>query len=84
LEIFDVAEFIIAVRGGSMAEPCFVRKDSAPAVCGVHNAPLVSRQIPGELIASGYKGFAFLACPVSGKVLDDAAPTKKNNAEFSA
>jgi hypothetical protein len=76
LEILDVAEFIIAGRGGSLAEPCFVRKDSIPAVCGVHNAPLVRRQIPDELIASGYEGFRFLACPVSGKVLDDA--------EFSA
>jgi hypothetical protein len=36
------------------------------------------------LIASGYKGFTFLVCPLSGKVLDDAAPTKKDNAEFSA
>jgi hypothetical protein len=84
LEIIDVAEFAIAVKGGSVAEPCFVRKDSAPAICGVHNAPLVRRQLPDQLIASGYKGFTFLVCPVSGKVLDDAAPTKKDNAEFSA
>ena len=37
-----------------MAEPCFVKKDSDPAVCGVHNALLVRRQLPDELIASGY------------------------------
>jgi hypothetical protein len=84
LEIFDVAEFIIAGRGGSVAEPCFVRKDSAPAVSGVHNALLVRRQRPDELIGSDYKSFTFLVCPVSGKVLDGAAPTKKNNAKFSA
>jgi hypothetical protein len=46
-----------------VAEPCFVRKDSTPAVCGVRNAPLVRRQLPDQLIASGYKGFTLPRLP---------------------
>ena len=44
-----------------------------PPICGVHNVPLVRKQIPDELIASGYKGFTFLVCPVSGAVLNEEA-----------
>jgi len=53
------------------------------AVCGVHNALLVIRQLPDESIKSGYKAFTFLVCPVDGPVLYDAAPMKKDDAEFS-
>ena len=54
-------------------ELCHRLKDSNPPVCGVHNVPLVRKQLPHELIASGYKGFTFLACPVSGKAINDEA-----------
>jgi hypothetical protein len=56
-----------------MAEECFKKKGSSPPVCGVHNVPLVRKQLPDELIASGYKAFTFLACPVSGAVLNEDA-----------
>jgi hypothetical protein len=56
-----------------MAEPCFIKKDSNPPVCGIHNVRLVQKRLPKRLIASGYKGFTFLQCPVSGQVLNDAA-----------
>jgi hypothetical protein len=59
-----------------MAESCFIKKDSSPPVCGVHNVRLIRKQLPVELIASGYKGFTFLVCPVSGAVLDDEATHK--------
>jgi hypothetical protein len=59
-----------------MAEPCFIKKDSSPPVCGVHNVRLISKQLPDELIASGYKGFTFLVCPVSGAVLNDETTHK--------
>jgi hypothetical protein len=54
-----------------MENHCFKKKGSNPPVCGVHNVPLVPKQLPNELIASGYKAFTFLVCPVSGEVLDD-------------
>ena len=54
-----------------MGEPCFKKKDSNPPACGVHNVPLVQTQLPREMIASGYKEFTFLVCPVSGTVLSD-------------
>jgi len=54
-----------------MAELCFIKKDSSPPVCGVHNVRLIMKQLPDELIASGYKGFTFFVCPVSGAVLND-------------
>ena len=56
-----------------MAEQCFRKKGSNPPVCGVHNVPLVNKQLPAEFIASGYKGFTFFVCPVSGEVLNDEA-----------
>ena len=59
-----------------MVEPCFIKKDSIPPVCAVHNARLIRKQLPDELIASGYKGFTFLVCPVSGAVLNDEATHK--------
>lgn len=59
-----------------MAESCFIKKDSSPPVCGAHNVRLISKQLPVELIASGYKGFTFLVCPVSGAVLNDEATHK--------
>jgi hypothetical protein len=33
--------------------------------------PLVQKQLSPELIAAGYKGFAFFVCPVSGAMLND-------------
>jgi hypothetical protein len=54
-----------------MAEQCFKKKGTNPPVCGVHNVRLVTKQLPGGLIAPGYEGFAFLVCPVSGVVLSD-------------
>jgi hypothetical protein len=59
-----------------MAEPCFIRKNSAPPVCGVHNVLLKQKQLPDEMIASGYKGFTFLVCPASGQVLNDETTRK--------
>ena len=60
-----------------MAEPCFIKQDSGPAACGVHNVPLIRKQLPDEMIASGYKGFTFLVCPVSGQVLNDESTRPK-------
>jgi hypothetical protein len=57
-------------------EPCFTKKDSNPPVCGIHNVPLVQRQLPNELIALGYRALAFLVCSVSGAVLNDPATHK--------
>jgi hypothetical protein len=58
-----------------MAEPCFIKKDSTPPVCGVHNAPLIRKLLPNELISVGFKNITFLACPVSGLAVDDPAMT---------
>ncbi len=54
-----------------MADQCFRKKGSNPPICGVHNVPLVQKQLTQELIAAGYKGFTFFVCPVSGAVLND-------------
>ena len=55
---------------------CFIEKDASPPVCGIHNVRVTLMQLPAELIASGYKGFAFLVRPVSGAVLNDEATHK--------
>jgi hypothetical protein len=59
-----------------MAEQCFIKKDSNPPVCGVHNVRLKLKQLSDGLIASGYKGFTFLVCPISGTVLNDEVERK--------
>jgi hypothetical protein len=56
-----------------MAQQCFKKKGSNPPLCGVHNVPLVPKQLPVELVASGLKAFTFLVCPVSGEVLNGDA-----------
>jgi hypothetical protein len=58
-------------RERRMAEQCFNKKGSNPPTCGVHNVLLVHKPLPDEMIATGLKGFTFLACPVSGAVLPD-------------
>ncbi len=62
-----------------MAEPCFIKKKSDPPVCGLHNVRLIQRQLPNEQIAPGYKGFTFLACPVSGAALNDERERQKGS-----
>jgi hypothetical protein len=62
-----------------MSEPCFKKKDSNPPVCGVHNVRLVQKQLSAEMAATGYKAFTYLACPVSGQVLDDESISGPSN-----
>jgi len=54
-----------------MTKPCFRKKGSEPPVCEVRNVQLVRKELSAEMISSGYKGFTFLVCPVSGTVFDD-------------
>jgi hypothetical protein len=55
---------------------CFKQKDTNPPICGIHKVLLTRKQLPDELIASGYKAFTFLMCPVSGQVLNDDEESK--------
>jgi hypothetical protein len=54
-----------------MANPCFLEKGSDPPACGIHKIALVTKYLPDDLLASGYKRFTFLACPVSGAAVDE-------------
>jgi hypothetical protein len=54
-----------------MKERCFRKQGSNPPVCAVHNVPLAEKRLPEDLIATGYKAFTFLVCPVSGEVLNE-------------
>ena len=54
-----------------MTQPCFSKKDSSPLACGVHNVPLVQKQLPNEMVGAGYRRFTYLVCPATGTVLDD-------------
>jgi hypothetical protein len=71
----------ISRRNLPMTKPCIRKAGSNPPACGVHNVKLVRRQLPAELIAVGYKGLTFLACPVSGSVLNDTEKHKKLRAQ---
>jgi hypothetical protein len=53
-----------------------LRKDSNHPICGIHNVPLVTKQLPPEMIGGGYKNFTYLVCPVTGTVLDDREKEK--------
>lgn len=54
-----------------MPEPCFIKTDSVPPVCGIHDVRLIKKLIPDELIASPQKEITYLVCPVSRSVVDD-------------
>jgi hypothetical protein len=54
-----------------MARQCFLEKESDPPLCGIHHVRLEKKPLPEELIASGFKAFTFLVCPVSGEIIDD-------------
>ena len=54
-----------------MVKPCFIKKDSNPPVCGVHNVPLKPRESSREVATSRFGDFAFFACPVTGQVVND-------------
>ena len=56
-----------------MAEPCYMKKDTNPPICGVHNVPLVQRPSSDDLPTSGFGNFTFLVCPVSGEVVRETA-----------
>jgi hypothetical protein len=54
-----------------MAEPCFIKKNSAPPARGVPDVRLVERQSPDDLATSRYGEFAYLVCRRSGQFLND-------------
>jgi hypothetical protein len=56
-----------------MAARCVIGKDSAPRVWGVRRIRLVNKRLPEGTITPGNRAFIDLACPMSGKVLDDPA-----------
>ena len=55
-----------------MDAQCYRKKDSDPALCGVHHVPLVQRQSSDDLRTFRLGDFEFLVCPVSGEVVGDA------------
>jgi len=59
-----------------MTERCFMKKDSNPPACGVHNVRLITKELPDEMIAGGYRPLTFIVCPVSGAVLNDEKKRK--------
>lgn len=64
-----------------MAEPCFIKKNSIPHVCGVHNVPLVQHQSSEEPGTAGLGAFTFFVCPVSGTVVRDTPAGSKGAAQ---
>lgn len=56
-----------------MADQCFVKKDSDPPVCGVHNVRLVEHQTLREGIVRGVGNFTFLDCSRSDQAVDESA-----------
>jgi hypothetical protein len=56
-----------------MAERCFIKKESNPPTCGVHDVPLARKELPDEMVATGYKPVTFFVCKVTGAVLNDEA-----------
>jgi hypothetical protein len=76
LTLLGIAEFNIPFRGSGMGEPCFIKKNSNPYVCGIHNVRLVEHQSTDDLAASRFDEFTYLVCPKSGQVLNDQAGGK--------
>jgi len=52
-----------------MAEQCFNNEDSNSPFCAVHDVRLITKQLPAEMIAAGFKVLTLLVCTVSGALL---------------
>ena len=63
-----------------MAESCFIKKDSNPPFCGVHNVALVQHQITIDSNAPSLGHVTCYRCPVSQAVVLEV---KKNKAQRS-
>ena len=60
-----------------MADPCFIKKDSNPMACGVHDVSLVEHLSSEELGTAGLGAFTFFVCPVSGAVVRETPVRSK-------
>jgi hypothetical protein len=55
---------------------CFLKKDTNPPLCGLHNVPLVKTEISIELIIPNSVPISCYVCPVGKEVVSDP-PTPK-------
>jgi hypothetical protein len=56
-----------------MGPQCFLKKDSNPPLCGVHNLPVTRESIPIDPDVPDLGRITCFVCPVSRKVLSDNA-----------
>jgi hypothetical protein len=54
-----------------VTELCFIKKNSNPPACGVHDVRLKQHQSSEDFSTLKFGDFPFLMCPVSGQVIDE-------------
>jgi hypothetical protein len=54
-----------------MGHLCFVKENSNPPRCGVHNLPLVQHHSSEDSRIVFFGDFTFYVCPVSNEVVSD-------------
>ena len=59
-----------------MGSPCFVKENSNPPRCGVHDVPLVRHQSSEDSRIAYFGTFTFYVCPISHDVVSDPATGK--------
>ena len=55
-----------------MGPRCFMKKDSDPPLCGVHNVPLIRHWSSDHLETFRLGDFEFFVCPASGYIVKEA------------
>lgn len=60
-----------------MGPRCFVKENSIPPLCGVHNVPLKLHQSSEDSRIEYFGNFTFYMCPVSHDIVSDP-PTSIN------
>jgi hypothetical protein len=53
---------------------CFMKMNSHPPICGIHNAILVESQLPVDPYAPHLGHATGYVCPVSGQMVADPGP----------
>ena len=73
--MWTLFEILLTRKEIGVAERCFMKEKSKPAVCGVHGVRLEARTLPGDVTGPRRESFEVFVCSVSGAVVDEV-PTQ--------
>lgn len=66
-----------------MAELCFIKKDSAPNMCGVHGVQLGEHTTSDGSSTEGIGNLTILVCPKTDRVVRDSGDKPSDMSDIS-